>query len=456
MKKDKHAVHVGLDIGTTNITLVALDMLQRSIVDYRSVPNDRYHNDEPYAYAQDPREIERQVRLLLHALDYSIASICVTGQVHGILYYNDRGEAVSPLYTWLDQRGMVEIAGKSSQDDLFEQTGTLLPAGYGLLCHFANRRMNKVPKEAVGYCGILEYITGRLIGSPLRSSDPSCLGTYGAFDPVLSAFDPAVLTVVNGDDSYRFLGASEPFTVAGYGEGGIPVAYPVGDNQAGFFGMVPDWSGAALVSIGTSGQISLFSNQGACPESMELRPFMGQGYLHVGATLTAGKAYEVLEKLFASVVAECGHTVDHETVFSMMRRVGAENSQVEPLEIDTRLTGTRRDPLVRGSIGNIGIDSMTVGNLVRGTVRGIIGELKDFVSDSNHTIESLVAIGSSVRHNALFRQELERQFGVSPIVPEVSDGAGLGAALIGAVSIGELLINDVHQVVTEIAYAKEK
>lgn len=455
MRQNKRAVHVGLDIGTTNITLVALDLQECSIVDYRSASNDRYTNDETYAYAQDPKGIERQVRLLMEGLDAPIASICVTGQVHGILYYDDKGEAVSPLYTWLDQRGMVEIDGKSSQRVLFEETGTLLPAGYGLLCHFANRRMGKVPTEAVGFCGILEYITGRLIGSPLRSSDPSCLGTYGAFDPVRSEFDPAVLEFVMGRKSSRFLGSSGPFTVAGYGEGGVPVAYPVGDNQAGFFGMVPDWSGAALVSIGTSGQISLFSNQGECPPSMELRPFLGQGYLHVGATLTAGKAYEVLEKLFAAVVAECGYEVDHETVFSMMRRVGTQSSKVEPLVIDTRLTGTRREPLVRGSIGNVGIDTLNIRNLVRGTVAGIIGELHGFVSDSTQPIESLVAIGSSVRHNILFRDELERKFGVAPVVPQVSDGAGLGAALIGAVSIGDLSLTDVHQVVTQIAYTSE-
>lgn len=454
MNKKMRTVHVGLDIGTTNLTLVVLDLDERRIIDHRSTPNVRVFTDESYAYAQDPHTIESRVRALIREVNHPIASICVTGQVHGILYYDESGTAVSPLYTWLDQRGLVEVDGISSQEMLFEGTGTLLPAGYGLLTHYANRRLGRVPSQSVGFCGILEYITGRLIGSPLRSADPSCLGTYGAFDAVHSVFDPTVLSAVLGDDADGFLRASGPFTIAGYGEEGIPVSYPVGDNQAGFFGMVPDWAGAALVSIGTSGQISLFSNRSDCPPSMELRPFLGQGYLHVGATLTAGKAYEELQRLFSSVITSCGFSVDDETVFSMMKRMGEQVTSEDALPVDTRFAGTRHDPLVRGSIGTIGLDNLRVGNLVRGTVDGIIDELHSFVAMQSKHLESLVAIGSSVRHNALFREGLKRFFGVVPIVPDVSDGAGLGAALIGAVSVGAISLTDVRAVVEKIAYSR--
>lgn len=448
------SIHVGIDIGTTNITIVGFDIIEQKIVDYRSLPTGRVATGESYSYAQDPHEIEAKVRTLLGSIDYTIASICVTGQVHGILYYDEHGCAISPLYTWLDQRGMVEIDGFTSQDYLFEMTGTKLPSGYGFLTHFANRRMGKIPSDAVGFCGILEYITGRLIGRPIQSSDPSCLGTYGAFNAESSTFAPEVLRAILDDNIASFLRASGPFTIAGYLPDGIPIAYPVGDNQAGFFGMVPDWSSSALVSMGTSGQISLFSSKSDCPSSMELRPFMGQGYLQVGATLTAGKSYEILEKLFASVITECGFPVDDEMVFSMMRRLPSLSPEDSLLSIDSRFAGTRKDPLVRGSISGIGLDNLTIGNLVYGTVRAIIGELHDFVVESKSQIESLVAIGSSVRHNELFTRELERKFGVVPVVPDVADGAGFGAALIGAVAVGAIALTDVSAIVGTIAYGK--
>ncbi len=439
------SVYVGVDIGTTNITITAVSADDGSVVVSRSVPNQRIDTGETYAYAQSPQAIEESVRSLLQSVPFSIQSLCVTGQVHGILYCDQFGQAVSPLYTWLDQRALVSVDGKSSQQELEEKTGVHLPAGYGLLAHYANRRLGRVPDGAQRFCGILEYVTGRLVGRPLYHADPSCLGTYGAFDPVTNRFDSDVLREVLGSHSPHFLEASSPFSLAGHTEEGIPVAYAVGDNQAGFFGMVTDWDGSALVSIGTSGQISLFTREASCPESMELRPFLGQGYLQVGATLAAGKAYEVLEQFFASIVASFGEQVDHDTVFARMKEAADSVLQsTAPLRVDTRFSGSRRDAQVRGSIEGIDLDNFTAGNLVLGTVAGIVQELHAFVTESAIPIHRLVAIGSSVRKNHLFCEALRTIFSCEPIIPEFSDGAGYGAALIGAVAAGKRSLENIY------------
>jgi hypothetical protein len=62
----------------------------------------------------------------------------------------------------------------------------------------------------------------------------------------------------------------------------------------------------------------------------------------------------------------------------------------------------------------------------------------------------LVAIGSSVRRNGLFRESLERIFKVVPLVPDVSDGAALGSAMIGGVSIGVLDLVEVGRIVADL------
>ncbi len=450
MGRIKRSALVAIDVGTTNLTMLVFDVETRKIIDFRTAPNHRFDTGDPYAYAQDPLAIESQVMRMLAMVTEPIASICVTGQVHGILYHDATGKALSPLYTWLDQRGMVEIDGISTQRLLFGQTGCHLPSGYGLLTHYANRRLQQVPDGAAGFCGILEYVTGRLVGSPVSFSDPSCLGTYGAFDPVESKFDQRVLDVVLGSFGPSFLGPSDPFSIAGETVNGIPVAYAVGDNQAGFFGMVPNWHHAALVSMGTSGQVSLFSKTTDCPESMELRPFLGQGYLHVGATLSAGKSYETLERLFASVLSEAGFDVDDEAVFEMMKRAAGKVEDPTRLQVDPRFAGSRQDPFARGSFTGIALDNLTVGNLVRSMVDGIVGELHSFVELKDMQVDSLVAIGSSVRRNGLFRESLERIFKVVPLVPDVSDGAALGSAMIGGVSAGVLDLVDVGRIVADL------
>ncbi|MGE4585141.1 MAG: sedoheptulokinase [Sphaerochaeta sp.] len=447
------AVHIGLDIGTTNITMVVLDLEQQSVPSSRSIPNVRYQTGESYAYAQDPVAIEQAVRSLLAQVKQPIGSLCVTGQVHGIVYHDAAGKAVSPLYTWLDRRAMEAIDGVDSQHLLYEKTGVLLPSGYGLLAHYANRRLGKVPEESTGFCGILEYVTGRLIGSVLDRSDPSCLGPFGAFDPVASHFNSNVLQEVFGSTEPRFLDSCTPFALAGYTPEGIPVAYPVGDNQAGFFGMVSDWQHSVLVSMGTSGQLSLFSTDSNCPSSMELRPFLGEGFLHVGATLTAGKAYETVQRFIASTIRSAGMDISDEAVFTLMKQTGQTEGKPGALQIDTRLNGSRKDPAVRGSIRGIDLDNLTLGNLVIGTIDGIVDELHQFSTESGERfakMQRIIATGSSVRKNPLFKDALGRAFRLPTTIAEVDDGAGFGAALIAAVATRALGRNESRSLVGKL------
>jgi len=437
-------LHIGIDIGTTNITLMAVSLDAQEVPSCTSRPNRRIDTGEPYAYAQDPHAIELAVRELMGELKEPIASICVTGQVHGILYYDRSGAAVSPLYTWLDQRAMEVFDNQSSQQALFEQSGWHLPSGYGLLAHYANRRLGKVPQNAAGFCGIIEYITSRLIGTTLSAADPSCLGTYGGFNPVTETFDRGLLNEVLGASDAPFLSASHPFAIAGETPDGVPVVYGVGDNQAGFFGMVSSWQQSALISIGTSGQISLFSRSSDCPSTMELRPFLGEGYLHVGATLTAGKAYETMHTLFTEIIRSSGVEIEDETVFALMKEA-AQSTGESSLTVDPRFTGSRVDPAVRGSITNITLDNLSMGEFVLATIDGIVDELRAFGRDAEDTMkahQSIIATGSAIRKNHLFRQALAQQFNLPAITAEIDDGAGFGAALIGAVGVGALSLND--------------
>ena len=205
--------------------------------------------------------------------------------------------------------------------------------------------------------------------------------------------------------------------------------------------------------MGTSGQISLFSTNTECPSSMELRPFLGQGYLHVGATLTAGKAYETLHDLIASILRSAGMDISDEAVFDLMKKEGKNKGIPGALSVDTRFNGSRKEPNIRGSIGPVNLENLTFGNLVLGTIDGIVDELYQFGLESGQVfaaVESIVATGSSVRKNLLFREALNRKFNRSTIVAQVDDGAGFGAALIGAVAIGALSLPQVKTVVASM------
>ena len=66
-----------------------------------------------------------------------IGGIGVTGQMHGILYLDELGRAVSPLYTWQDQRGAERLTQQTYAERLSELTGYTLSTGYGVVTHFS-------------------------------------------------------------------------------------------------------------------------------------------------------------------------------------------------------------------------------------------------------------------------------------------------------------------------------
>ena len=100
---------IGLDIGTTTICVVVLDGETGDVVESRTVANDTFLNsNHAYEKTQDADCILVKVNEIIQQLIEThghINCIGVTGQMHGILYVNKEGNAISPLYTWQDSRG---------------------------------------------------------------------------------------------------------------------------------------------------------------------------------------------------------------------------------------------------------------------------------------------------------------------------------------------------------------
>ena len=119
---------LGIDIGTTSVSLSVLDGESGEQVKAVTVGNDSFiETAEPWARLQDAEVIRRKVleeteRILSEYQD--VGGIGLTGQMHGILYVDQEGNAVSPLFTWQDGRGNQPLAGgKSPVGLIYEKTG---------------------------------------------------------------------------------------------------------------------------------------------------------------------------------------------------------------------------------------------------------------------------------------------------------------------------------------------
>ena len=145
------------------------------------------HSPSPWERIQDvPAILNKTVTALEDILDRipGISSIGLTGQMHGIVYVDKTGFAVSPLYTWQDGRGSQPNFedGKSVSAYLSETYGIKVPAGYGTATHLYNIRKGLVPKDAVSFCTIADHLGMRLTGRILPLLHISQAASMGLYD----------------------------------------------------------------------------------------------------------------------------------------------------------------------------------------------------------------------------------------------------------------------------------
>ncbi len=448
---------LGIDLGTTKVASVLVDSERNELVNVSSrVHNADRRTSKPWEHVQDPESILAAARSLLStardaAGGHPIDGLTITGQMHGILYLDDSGSAVSPLFTWLDARGARSTSsGLSYAEALSRASGYRVAPGYGSVTHYYNVENGLLPSEARSMCTILDYVTMRLCGARKAVTDETTAASIGLFDLSSHRFD---------DDAFASAGLAQvglpSVCAAGKRIGSIwestPVFAPVADNQASFIGSVSAPRDSVLVNVGTSGQISRYSDKlGKLDNSIEPRPFPGGGFLEVGAALASGKAYEQLRTFFADVVEQFGGDPDKVSYDQMNRLAGLGGGEAVPnIQVDTRFAGTRIDPGLTGGIGGITLNNLTAAHLVDGYLAGIAEELYQFYSTMTSFGRSgrvqrapaqqpshLVGSGNALRRNPALRAALERRFGKPAQIPVLEEEAALGAALCAGVAAG--------------------
>ena len=270
---------IGIDIGTTTISLVVLDTEKKMVLESRTISNGTFiETGNDWERIQEPvKIIEKAVGVLneLLAAHKDVETIGLTGQMHGIVYLDKEGECVSPLYTWQDGRGaQSEFDGKSIVQEVYEKTGLTVSTGFGLVTHLYHCRKGIVPEGAATFCSIGDYLGMKLTGRKTPLVHASNAGSFGLnlFDSEKGEFRKAVLEQLGIDTSILPEVTGDVVVLGKYK--GIPVTAALGDNQASFLGSVGFKENTILLNIGTSGQISVLSDQLFSGEGIEARPFV--------------------------------------------------------------------------------------------------------------------------------------------------------------------------------------
>ena len=428
---------IGLDIGTTSISAVAVESSTGALLRAVTVPNDSVlPSPDGVSRLQAPARIAKTALALKEALaaEFSpVAAIGVTGQMHGILYLDRAGRAVSPLYTWQDGRGNLPYAGSTYAAYLSERTGYPLASGFGLVTHFINREQGLIPGEAVTFCTIQDYIAMLLTHRKTPLLHASNGASFGCYDLAAHTFDSAAVEKLGLDESLLPAVTAETAVIGQ--DGSVPVAAAIGDNQACVLGSL--WEdGDLLVNIGTGSQVSAVVSAPAPFPAGAVRPYVDGRFLLAGSPLCGGRAYALLHRFFARCAERFGG--DGRDVYDVMNIMAAERPDAHTLMVDPRFCGTRNAPALRGTVSNISEENFTPEQLTRGVLWGMADELHKLYRQMPlpSPAAGLVGSGNGIRKNPVLRQYLEEQFGLKLKLPAHREEAAFGAAVFAAAAAG--------------------
>ncbi|MHB0859222.1 MAG: sedoheptulokinase [Anaerolineae bacterium] len=466
---------IGLDIGTTKLGAVALELGETARVLVRhGIPNHAAYTPEGFperaeldlhAMARLVTQLLAETTQRLGPLAAQVAGIGVTGQQHGLALLSPEGRFLMPAVTWQDRRTLEILPGSAETylerfiaqaggPEAFAPCGCLPAAGYLGPTLFWLKAQGCLPAEPALACLIPDAAASLLSGAP-PCTDPTDGGSSGLLDITRNAWhEPAIQRLSLPENLFppvrpsgAPLGGLTAALAAATGlPEGLPVAVALGDNQASFLGSVRQ-AESVLVNVGTGAQISAMADGFHRLPGLDTRAFPDGRYLLVGAGMFGGRVYADLHAFFQGVGRAFFGVSGGEDLYPAMERLGAAVPPgADGLRCAPYFGGARADPQRRGSYTNISTANLTPGHLVRALLEGMADAFYTFYEVMQPALParaaseplSLIGSGNGIRRNALLSEILARRFGASLAVPAWEEEAAAGAALAAAAGSGTI------------------
>lgn len=431
---------VGIDIGTTTICGVVIEVETGELLTVKTMQNTAsMFSEKKYEKIQDGNRIFSICNQLLKELlcEYDdIQCVGVTGQMHGILYLNKEGEAVSPLYTWQDHRGNIPFKdGMTYAEYLTGKSGSLVAAGFGLVTHFYNHINKNIPLDAVTFCTIPDFVAMKFAGKIVPELHRSMAASLGFYDLRKECFQKDVIESLGMDINLLPHVLKEEKAI-GYMNDKIAIFPALGDNQASFLGAVTGESNL-LVNVGTGSQISSECKEIDENIPLEYRPYVNGTYLVTGSSLCGGYAYAMMKKFLERTIEILKiKDLNNDNLKNIYDNMNEAAEKVygtgQGISFDTRLNGTREDQELSGSIHGITEETFQPEYFILGTLQGICDELYGYYLKFPEEIKmskKMTGSGNGIRMNKVLQKIFQDRFGMELEIPKYSEEAAYGAAI---------------------------
>ena len=438
-------IGIGIDVGTSSVSFAAWG--PEGPEAELTLPNDSPLASGAGAAEQDPERILSIVleglAELVRGLGRAPASLCCTGQMHGLLLVGESLEPLTPLLTWQDRRaaalareldGRLEDRGSGS----WMRRGCRLHPGYGGAT-LVWLRSRGLPPRSHRACAISDWVAARLCGR--LATDPSNAASWGIYNLGAASWDGEAVELLElgGELLPPVLEPGAPLGEVGRGlpAAGALVRCGLGDNQASVLAATSEvgLDGTVVANIGTGSQVSVAAPEDAelgagLSAGLEVRPLLPGRLLCVGASLAGGAAYALLNRFFAEARNGADGGTSEELYELMEAWARSAPPGCDGLECDPSFLGERRGEGLTGSLRGLSALTLSPAHLCRAVLEGMARRLRDLSASTGLPWSRLVGSGNAVRRSAVLREALAVAFGTPLVLSSCPEEAAAGAAML--------------------------
>ncbi len=450
---------LGIDVGTTGCKVVLVnekgELISKAVEEYPLyTPYPNWAEQDPADWWQGTVQAVKRALQRAEIDPLLVQGVGLTGQMHGSVFLDEKGEVLRPAILWCDQRTareceeITQIVGEEKLMSI--NCNPVLPGFTAPKILWLKNNEPHLYEKVAKVLLPKDYIRFLLTGD--FATDVSDASGTSLFDVPRRSWSEELISLLGFSPSW-FPPSFESPEVTGYlkkevaemwGMGDkVLVVAGGGDNAAGAIGTGIVKPGLVSASLGTSGVVFAFSDEVKVDKKGRVHTFCHAvpGKWHVmGVMLSAGGSLRwfrdrlgMEEKNLASLLEKDSY--DLLTAEAEKALPGAEGLIFLPY-----LTGERTphaDPYARGVFFGLTLKHRK-NEMVRAVMEGVTFGMRDsfeIMREMNIPIQEVRAIGGGAR-SALWREMQASIYGVPLWGVEIDEGPAFGAALLGAVGRG--------------------
>ena len=294
---------LALDIGTSSVKSALYNLRGQRVGERVAQVSYAPITDHNGRFELSPAKVLKSARACIDATlsDVSgqvVAGVGISCFWHSMVGTNERGAALTPIYTWADTRAAgaaVELRAAWDDGAYHARTGCMLHASFWPARHLWLSRVEPGYKHVQKWLSPGEWLTWQLTGD-YRTAEGMVTGT-GLFDPNSGSWDTATVAALPIREDTLPVVKAEPIPSARAGrrwpalEGAL--WFPaLGDGITSNFGSGATAAPYAAINYGTSAALRMVKRGRAqAPLGLFAYRIDGQQFLQGGAISNAGNLY---------------------------------------------------------------------------------------------------------------------------------------------------------------------